>query len=91
MKRHGFDPRSWKIPCDVEQISLCAKTYSGCELQLLKFVLLEPVLYNKRSHCNDKPKCCSEEWPLFATTQESRSTTTKTQCSQKNKLKKKFF
>ena len=29
--------------------------------QLLKPVHLEPVLHNKRSHCNEKPVCCNEE------------------------------
>ena len=65
--------------------------YSARELQLLKFMLLEPVLYHKRSHCNEKPKHCNEERPLFSTTQESRGTTTKTQCNQKIKLKKIFL
>ena len=65
--------------------------YSARELQLLKFMFLEPVLYNKRNHCNEKPKHYNEEWPLFSTTQESQGTTTKTQCNQKNKLKKKIF
>ena len=37
-------------------------------LQLLKPALLEPVLRNKRSHCNEKPTHCNEEWlPLAAT------------------------
>ena len=29
--------------------------------QLLKPMRLEPVLHNKRSHCNDKPAHCNEE------------------------------
>ena len=31
------------------------------EPQLLKTVCLEPVLRNKRSHCNEKPTHCKEE------------------------------
>ena len=34
---------------------------------------LEPVLCNKRSHCNKKPVHCNEDQPLFATTRESLS------------------
>ena len=34
-------------------LSLCS---GDQEPQLLKSVHLEPVLYNKRSHCNEKPK-----------------------------------
>ena len=30
-------------------------------LELLKAVLLEPVLCNKKSHCSEKPVCCREE------------------------------
>ena len=30
-------------------------------LQLLKLVRLEPVLCNKRSHCNEKPAHCNKE------------------------------
>ena len=36
--------------------------------QLLKPVHLEPMLYNKRSHCNEKPMHCNKEQPLLATT-----------------------
>ena len=32
---------------------------------------LEPVLHGKRSHCNEKPSHCKEEWPPFAATRES--------------------
>ena len=33
----------------------------ACKLQLLKPVHLEPMLCNKRSHCNEKPMHCNEE------------------------------
>ena len=52
-------------------------------LQLLKSVLLEPMLQNKRSHHNEKPTHHNEEKPPLATTRESPRTATKTQCSQK--------
>ena len=32
---------------------------------------LEPVLHNKRSHCNEKPAHLSEEKPQLAATRES--------------------
>ena len=87
-----------RVPSKVREDSKChgaakpvCHNYSARELQLLQFMLLEPVLYNKRSRCNEKPRHCNEEWALFSTTQESWSTTTKTQCKQKNKLKKIFF
>ena len=31
--------------------------------QLLKPMRLEPMLHNKRSHCNKKPAHCNEEYP----------------------------
>ena len=31
----------------------------------------EPMLCNKRSHLNEKPVHCNEEWPLLVTTRES--------------------
>ena len=51
--------------------------------QLLKPVHLEPVLHDKRSHCNEKPAHHNEEQPPLATTRESLSAATKTQHSQK--------
>ena len=33
--------------------------------QLLKPACLEPVLHNRRSHDNERPAHCSEEWPLL--------------------------
>ena len=40
------------------------------EPQLLKPARLEPVLRNKRSHRNEKPVHCNEEYPLLAATRE---------------------
>ena len=47
---------------------LLSQSSRACELQLLsplkqlqKPVYLEPVLCDKRSHCNDKPAHCNEE------------------------------
>ena len=57
-------------------------------LQLLKPAHLEPVLCNKRSHCNEKPVHCNKEKLPLATTRESPRTATKTQHSQKLKKKK---
>ena len=51
--------------------------------QLLKPAHLEPVLRNRRSHCNEKPAHHNEEKPSLATTRESLRAATKTQCSQK--------
>ena len=45
--------------------------YWVCVPQLLKPVRLEPVLRNKRSHCDEKPSHCNEEKPLLASTRES--------------------
>ena len=49
---------------------------------------LEPVLRNKRSHCNEKPVHCNKEQPPLAETRESPRTATKTQHSQKIKTNK---
>ena len=51
--------------------------------QLLKPVHLEPVLRNKRGHCNEKPAQRNEEQPPLAATRESPQAATKTQSSQK--------
>ena len=51
--------------------------------QLLKPVHLEPVLHNKRSHCNEKPMHRNKEEPPLAATRESLRAATKTQSSQK--------
>ena len=53
--------------------------------QLPKPAHLEPILHNKRSHCNEKPTHHNEEQPLLATTRESPRAATKTQHSQINK------
>ena len=45
----------------------------ACVLQLLKPARLEPVLCNKRSHCNEKPAHRNEEWPPLTTTREPTS------------------
>ena len=41
--------------------SLRATTTEACEPQLLKPARLEPVLHNKRSHCNEKPAHCNKD------------------------------
>ena len=54
---------------------------------------LEPVLHKKRSHHNEKLTphiTATREEPLLTTTRESPRAANKTQCSQKNKLKKKM-
>ena len=56
--------------------------YWACMPQLLKPALLEPVLH-KRSHCNEKPAHCKEEWPPLAAAREGLHAATKTQHSQK--------
>ena len=48
----------------------------------------EPVLCNKRSHCNEKPTPHSKQWHWFTTTRENLRATAKTQHSQDNKIKK---
>ena len=60
----------------------------ACVPPLLKPTHLEPVLHNKRSHCNEKPAHRNEEYPPLATTRENpRSNDDPTQ--PKNKFKKK--
>ena len=51
--------------------------------QPLKPVHLEPVLHNKRSHCNEKHARHKEEQPPLAATRESPRAATKTQRSLK--------
>ena len=71
-------------------LSPCAATTEACELQgpratTTEAACLEPVLHNKRSHHNEKPKHCNEEQLPLAATRESPCTATKTQQSQKKK------
>ena len=68
-------------------LSLCSRAR---KLQLLsplaattKPAHLEPVLYNKRSHCNEKPLYHSEEEPLLYATRESPRAATEIQHSHK--------
>ena len=51
-------------------------------LQLLKPACLEPVLCNKRSHCNEKP-AYNEQQPPLATARESPRAAMKTQRNHK--------
>ena len=51
--------------------------------QLLKPAHLEPVLRNKRSHCNEKPTHRNKEQPPLAATREHPHAAMKTQHSQK--------
>ena len=57
--------------------------YWACMPQLLKPARLEPVLRDKRSHCNEKPAHHNKEKPPLAATRESQRAATKTQHSQK--------
>ena len=51
--------------------------------QLLKPACLEPMLHNKRSHCNEKPVHLNEEEPPLTAARESPRAAMKTQHSQK--------
>ena len=42
-------------------LSLCVTATEACMVQLLKPACLEPVLCNKRRHCNEKPGHQNEE------------------------------
>ena len=57
-----------------------------------ELVHLEPMLRNKRSHCNEKHAHHSEEQPPLTARRESLRPAVKTQCSQKtNKLINEFI
>ena len=65
----------------VEQpLSLCSRAHGP---QLMKSASLEPVLSNKRSHCNEKPKLCKGREALHRSNQRKASVATKTQHSLK--------
>ena len=49
LRRHGFEPWSWKIPHVTKQLNTC------CVLQLLSPQVLEPVPPNKRGQGNEEP------------------------------------
>ena len=68
----------WVCALDLE-----SHNYRARVPQLLKPTRLEPVLCNKRSHCNEKPVHCNKEQPPLAATRESPRAATKTHHSQK--------
>ena len=68
-------------PVRLQLLSLCSRAR---EPQLLKPAHLEPVLHNKRNHCNEKPAHRNEQQPPLAATRESPRAATKNQCSQNN-------
>ena len=53
--------------CAPEPVS---HNYWAHVLKLPKPTGLEPVLCDKRGHCNEKPVHRNEEWPLLAATRE---------------------
>ena len=67
-------PQSNKA-CAPQLLSLRPRAH---EPQLLSPRTLEPMLHNKRSHCNEKPAHHNEEEPPLAATRESPRTVTKT-------------
>ena len=60
-------------------------SYWACALKPGNHNYWSPYACNKRSHCNEKPAHCNEEYPLLATTRESPCTAMKTQHSPKIK------
>ena len=66
--------------CALEPVS---HNYWAHVPQLLKPVHLEPMLCNKRSHCNEKLAHLNKQQPPFATNRKSPGAATKTQHSQK--------
>ena len=65
--------------------SCISQSNQACVPQLLSPCTLEPRLYSKRSHLNEKPmRCNGEQFPL-ATTRESLHAATKTWSRQKIK------
>ena len=59
-RAHEFHSCSRKIPHAKEQLSPRSTTTAHVP-KLLKPTCLEPVLYSKRSHCDDKRKDYDEE------------------------------
>ena len=57
-RKHGFNPWSGNIPHAAEQLSLCAST--------TELMHLEPVLCDKRNHCNKKPCTHNSREPVLS-------------------------
>ena len=84
-RRHGFEPWSGKIPLATERLSPCATTLGpvlwswGAETaeptchNCWSLCALEPVLRNKRGHCNEKPGHRNWRVALFITAREKLS------------------
>ena len=66
-REHGFDSGSRKIPHALEQLSSRATTTEptceGPRAAITEPVCLEPVSWNKRSHCNQREPKQSNEYP----------------------------
>ena len=72
-RRHRFEPWSGKIPHAAKQLNPC--NYPACAIEPSSHNYwsrhtLEPVLHNRKGHCNEKP---TPQWrePLLATTREN--------------------
>ena len=76
--RHNY----WACALEPASHNYWAHAPRACEPQLLKPMHLEPMLRNKRSHCNEKPMYHNET-PTLASTRESLRAAMKTQRSQK--------
>ena len=61
-------PMQQLTPCGTATKLTCPNNWSPCTV--------EPLLHNKRSHCNQKPACCNWRAPLISATRESRHAAT---------------
>ena len=74
-RRHMFDPWSWKNPHAREATKPVCHNYQVCALEpgncnYWSLHALEPSLFNKRSHENEKPMDHNKEQPPLATPRE---------------------
>ena len=71
-----------RFPHASGQQSLWATTTEPVVLRLRKPRCLESVIYNKRSHCNEKPMHSARQWSPLTSAREGLHAATNTQCSQ---------
>ena len=73
----------------VQEDPTCCRATKPVRHKYWRLCALEPMLGNKRSHCNEKPTHSSEEWPQVATTRKkpiSNEDVAQSKISKQNKI-----
>ena len=74
---------------DLQNLGPVCQSYWACILQMLRSMHLELMLFNRRGQHSERLTHHGQEWPPLTATTEDLGTSTKTQCSRKNKRRRK--